>query len=191
MGRRTERTTKQGKRGKLERTNYRDLTGEEWRQVVGTEDFWISNKGRFRRNSNMRKQFIDTDGYYRCHIGNKKPRVHRLVAEAFIPNPENKPVVDHIDGCKTNNNVDNLRWVTVQENAQAASDMGLNTNGEKTFIFAVDSDKNAYLFNNQTEASQYTNINVKRINKVANDKEKSCSGYRFVKFLTLKDLRNQ
>lgn len=46
--------------------------------------------------------------------------VHRLVAEAFIPNPENKPEVDHIDTDRTNANVDNLRWVTSSENTQAA-----------------------------------------------------------------------
>ncbi len=59
---------------------------------------------------------LQPDGYYRVHIRHKMYKVHRLVAETFIPNPDNKPLVDHIDRNPGNNNVENLRWVTHREN---------------------------------------------------------------------------
>lgn len=74
------------------------------------------------------KPLIDKDGYEHVviHIDGKKYRrsIHRLVALAFIPNPNNKPEVNHKDGNKSNNNVDNLEWATSKENINHAWDKG-------------------------------------------------------------------
>lgn len=56
------------------------------------------------------------DGYRKFGFKNKRYYIHRIVAETFIPNPDNKPYIDHIDRNPSNNNVENLRWVTVSEN---------------------------------------------------------------------------
>lgn len=70
-------------------------------------------------------------GYLRVSIGKKLMFIHRLVAEKYIPNPENKPQVNHKDGNKLNNCVDNLEWVTNQENRNHAVDNDLQVTGEK------------------------------------------------------------
>ena len=70
------------------------------------------------------------DGYYSIGLrkdGKRfKAKIHRLIAQAFIPNPENKPFVNHIDGNKQNNCIENLEWVTGSENVRHAWQIGLN-----------------------------------------------------------------
>lgn len=94
-------------------------------------NYSISNLGRV---SGIRKDFItpvtDKDGYlvFSLHLGNGyrvTAKIHRLVAEAFIPNPENKPEVNHKDGNKANPHVLNLEWSTGSENVQHAFDTGI------------------------------------------------------------------
>lgn len=88
---------------------------EEWKDIKGYEGLYqISNKGRVRstRNNIILKPIISDKGYYRVDLsknGNKdRVRIHRLVAQAFIPNPNNYPVINHKDENKSNNCVSNL-----------------------------------------------------------------------------------
>ena len=96
---------------------------EVWKDIEGYPNYQISNKGRVwsvKRQIYM-KPLIDTDGYHRIRItainGKRKTeKIHRLVALAFVDNPEGKPEVDHIDRNRQNNCAENLRWVTHSEN---------------------------------------------------------------------------
>lgn len=86
--------------------------------------------GKFKTKEKILSAGIDSKGYYSVVLyknGNKKVcSVHRLVAQTFIPNHENKPCVNHIDGNKLNNNVNNLEWCTYRENNLHALRTGLN-----------------------------------------------------------------
>lgn len=73
-----------------------------------------------------------------CRKGTEqRAYVHRLVAQAFIDNPDNLPYVNHLDGCPANNHVDNLEWVTHSQNVKHGYDMGLNNNKGGGNGFAV------------------------------------------------------
>ena len=108
------------------------LEGEIWKQVFFTNDktYFISNLGRFKNSFGIisTNYKINLNGYLRLFIHDKTYLIHRIVAIAFIENSENKEQVNHIDGNKTNNAVNNLEWVTNQENQIHKFKMGLGNN---------------------------------------------------------------
>lgn len=113
-----------------------DLLNEEWRPIKGYPNYMVSNHarvksiatvveykdGRKRQRREKIKSQTHKDGYVMVRLFNQDNergvliKVHRLVAEAFIPNPENKPYIDHINTIRDDNRIENLRWVTCKEN---------------------------------------------------------------------------
>ena len=91
--------------------------------------YWIDNYGNIYNSRKILKTFTTRTGYVCLKLHKDGIRysktVHNLVANQFIPNPEDKKEINHIDGDKTNNRVDNLEWVTSKENKKHAKDTGL------------------------------------------------------------------
>lgn len=90
--------------------------------IPGFNGYEISTWGRVYKNGKQVKPEVHCKGYLRVDLfnaaGRKHYKVHRLVAEAFIPNPDGKPQVNHKDGNNQNNSVTNLEWVTDEENKE-------------------------------------------------------------------------
>ena len=101
---------------------HNNLENEEWREVIingkNVSNYFVSSLGRFKNKKGviMKDYKPHHSGYIYLRVNTQKYALHRLVAQTFIPNLENKPYVNHIDGNKINNCINNLEWVTCAEN---------------------------------------------------------------------------
>ena len=165
-----------------------------WKAVTGFEgQYEVSNTGEVRclerselvlsknrppyyrkRKGKMLKQYVDRYGYKKVILyKNCKPyyfTIHRLVASAFIDNPEQKTTVDHIDCDRKNNNAENLRWVTAKENLNHSHKLGRQIMNA-TPIIAISPIGNTSHFASQREAARRTGLKQWEISKVLNGKE--------------------
>lgn len=156
---------------------------ELWKDIKDFEGLYqISNFGNVRSLiTNKNIKFNKVKGYLYVHLYNnskrKSIRVNRLVAQAFIPNPDNKPQVNHIDGDKLNNRVDNLEWVTREENMQHAiknslrkPSKGIKNPLSKQIICITTGE----IFGSTREAGEKMNADYSRISKCCRGEAKHC-----------------
>ncbi len=110
---------------------------EIWREIPGYDGLYLaSNTGkiksfsRYKEGKELSGDKLNKKGYKRVNIKNKAYLLHRLIALTFIPNPYNKEQINHIDSNKLNNSIENLEWVSNQENRDHAVKNNLIAKGE-------------------------------------------------------------
>ena len=179
-------------------SNREESEMETWKDVPDTKTrLQVSDLGRIRsfmrkEEGNILKATEDTKGYLRLNVTIDRQRrcykVHRLVAQMFLSNPDDKKQVNHIDGNKGNNAASNLEWVTNEENARHAILHGLwegvfaasqrTNDARKTPIKAVDvKNGNVLQFESVSAAERY--FNNRHISDVLNGLRSTAAGQYF------------
>lgn len=165
---------------------------EQWKNVIGAEEHYqISNLGRVKNKHTGDILKPSRSGAYR-HIElkygvNKHCLIHRLVAEAFIPNPFNFRCVNHKDEDKENNRADNLEWCTYQYNAR----YGKGALSRNSKIIQYDMAGNALrIWDSIKEAEKALGLRYQGISACCRMKKKTCGGYMW-SYANLEDIRKK
>jgi hypothetical protein len=166
-----------------------NLDNEIWKEIIienkDTKGYYISSLGRFKNRKGviMKDYKPHHTGYIYLRVNIDKYALHRLIAQMFIENPENKPFVNHIDGNKLNNTVNNLEWVTCAENNLHNHKTGLIKCYTRKII-QYDLEMNELnKFNSIVEASQTLKIGLSGIKAVLYNKQKTTAGSFIFKYL--------
>lgn len=120
----------------------------------------------------------------------KRMRVHRMVAMTFIDNPENKPYVNHINGNRSDNNVENLEWVTPSENTQHAVKTGLMNNGRKKAViqYSLNGERMA-TFESASEAARQTGGSQSKITMCCKRQRQTANDYQWRYYDDIQDVQ--
>ena len=155
---------------------------EQWKDIAGYEGrYQVSTKGRLKNSTTgiILKTFTCGSGYLEIILtkkGKRQPKlIHRLVAEAFIPNPESKREVNHKDGDKHNNDVSNLEWATPSEN-QKHSRAVLGNKSFQRRVLCVELHRT---FDSLTSAAKELGLKKPLVWKCCNGKQVTTGGYHW------------
>ena len=167
-----------------------ELTAEVWRDVAGYNNrYRVSNKGRVYsiKKAKILKQNLGKRGYFTVSLyqngKRKETTVHRMVATAFIDNPQNLPFINHKDECKTNNNVENLEWCTCEYNNKYGTALERATKSRYKAVKQYTRDGNLVRkWDSLKEASETLNINIGNICQCCkgNPRQPAAGGYVWV-----------
>lgn len=152
---------------------------EEWREVRDHPLYEVSSLGNVRKNL---KQSCDPEGYPRVTVDRERIRVHQLVMEAFSAKTHENDLVDHKNGIKSDNRLENLEYVTPRENSIRASKNGQLSSGKRmTEIIATDVNTGERrCFPSQKQAARVIGCHNSEINKALRNKREICHGYRLM-----------
>lgn len=157
---------------------------EFWKEIPskfihGNKGYKITNYGQIMSPVyRLSVVFLDARGYSSVNICSHNYLVHRLVAQTFIPNPENKPEVNHKNGIKTNYQLSNLEWATKKENMNHAVDSNLHKCCNSVIQYDIHMNK-IKEFKSQKQASQETKINGRILKNCIDGVRHSVDGYIF------------
>ncbi len=161
---------------------------ETFVKIEGFEKYEVSNLGKVRniKSGRVLKPYLTKKGYLRHplhgHDKRKHLYLHRIIATAFIDNPEGKPCVNHIDENKLNNDLSNLEWCSVRENNIHGTRTKRSSETRSKKVIQLDLNDNALNeFESMKQAGQETGTSAGDISKCCNGKRKSAGGYKWRK----------
>ena len=157
---------------------------EIWKQIPetiidGNKNIFISSFGRVKYSNGIIGNGYKFSGYLGISIGGKNYKTHQIVAKVFLPNPNNKLVINHKDGNKLNPKLDNLEWNSHKENSNHAYSTGLNKNTKEIIQFDKNMNK-IKEFKSINQASRELNISAVRISKCCNKRLNKVDNYLFL-----------